>query len=173
MQFEPLSLQHGQQLLEFEQRNRQFFERLIAPRPAEFFSQARVVEYISALLNEQAEGLLSPWVLIDSGNIIARANLHHILPQQGSAYVGYRVDEGMTGRGVATLCLQHLLTVAKARLNLTILYGRVLDNNPASAHILMKQGFTPEKALASPVTIQGTEWSGQQYSFLLTESQCQ
>lgn len=173
MQFERLSLQHGQQLLEFEQRNRQFFESLVAPRATDFYSRDGIVKYITALLDEQAQGTLSPWVVIDNGDIIARANLHNILPRLSSAYVGYRVDQRMTGRGVATLCLQHLLTVAKEKLNLTTLYGRVLDNNPASAHILIKQGFKAEKALASPVTIQGTEWNGQQYSFLLTESQCQ
>ncbi|ASP38346.1 hypothetical protein CHH28_06470 [Bacterioplanes sanyensis] len=170
MTFEALTLAHAEPLLAFEQRNREYFERLIAPRPDDLFSSQGMIASIAELLQETAAGLLSPWVLMDGERIIARANLHHIQHQRKTAEVGYRVDELATGQGVATRCLQQLKIIAQQQLELTSLTAKVLDNNPASAKVLIKQGFVFMQPMYDSVCIQGVKWRGQQYVCTLNDA---
>lgn len=129
-------------MLAFELKNKDFFSALIAPRPDDVFSEAGMSEYVRELLFEHQLGKAHPCVIMDASGMIGRANLWQIDRQSCSAYVGYRVAEHRQGEGIATQALRHLIQCADHQLGLNTLKANVLDNNPASARVLEKQGFT-------------------------------
>jgi ribosomal-protein-alanine N-acetyltransferase len=139
MEFETLSEHHASKLLEFELKNRKWFEAYIEPRASSFYSKNGVEEHIDSLISEANAGTAFCGVLLKHEIIVARANLKNI--SNCSAYVGYRVGEDFTSQGVASYCLAQLIDIAKDKLNLKQLNAQVLNNNPASMHILRKFGF--------------------------------
>jgi ribosomal-protein-alanine N-acetyltransferase len=139
MVFEKLTKHHVQQLLEFERENKQWFESFIEPRATSFYSQTGVAEHIDHLLEQMNLGLGYSGVLIQNDIIIARANLKDILNSE--AFVGYRVAKEYTSKGVASFCLSQLIEIARNKFNVIELKALVLENNPASMHVLKKFGF--------------------------------
>ncbi|MCV6620484.1 MAG: GNAT family N-acetyltransferase [Cellvibrionaceae bacterium] len=138
-QFEALAPNHVEPLLQFELQNRSWFESLIEARPASFYSIDAVADHIQQTVDMAKEGRGRSFVLCHSINIIARANIKSI--DNGRGEIGYRVAKSYTGQGLASYCLARLLQVAQNELGLELLQAKVLENNPASLHILQKQGF--------------------------------
>lgn len=138
-QFEALASVHVEPLLKFELQNRSWFESLIAARPASFYSIDAVADHIQQAIDMAKEGKGRSYVLCHSRSIVARANIKSI--DNGRGEIGYRVAKSYTGQGLASYCLECLLQVAQKELGLKLLQAKVLDNNPASLHILQKQGF--------------------------------
>ncbi|MCF7499671.1 GNAT family protein [Pseudoalteromonas sp. L1] len=139
MKFEALTKSHVSKLLDFELKNREWFESYISPRPNDFYSHSGVNNHIDSLLNQINSGNAFCGVILKYNVIVARANLKNISDQ--SAYVGYRVGKDFTSQGVATYCLEQLIDIGKSKLNLKQLNAQVLNNNPTSMHILHKFGF--------------------------------
>ena len=141
MKFEHLALNHSTALLQFEQENQAFFESLIAPRIKEFYSPSGIQKHIENCLLCYKNKTAYAGVALNEGLIIGRGNLKDINQIDKSAYVGYRIGEHHTGKGVASFCLTKLIDLAKDEMNLNSLFAEVLDNNPASMRVLIKQGF--------------------------------
>lgn len=138
MKFESLSINHLRPLLEFEVDNRVWFESMIAPRPSSFYCVSGVVQHIEDMLLGMSSNTLFSGVLMDGRRVVARGNLKDISEQV--AYVGYRVAQDFLSQGLASRCLTELTIKAK-QLGIHTLKAQVLANNPASARVLMKQGF--------------------------------
>lgn len=140
MKFEILSTKHVNPLLEFELKNKLWFETFIEPRACKFYSKQGVTEHINVLVEQMNAGTAFCAVLKLDNEIVARANLKDI--SNNCAYIGYRVAEHFTSKGIASYCLSQLIEMAKNKLQLTTLRAQVLDNNPASKRVLQKYGFT-------------------------------
>lgn len=133
-------------LLAFERHNRAWFESHIDARDPAFYSLPGVAEHIAGYLSDFAIGAWHPFVIEDcSGNIVGRANLKDIGSPPGSAQVGYRIDQGMCGQGLATLALRHLIQAARTRWRLTQLVACVYETNVGSRKVLERCGFLPEQ----------------------------
>ena len=139
MEFKTLSKRHVNQLLDFELQNKRWFESFIEPREHEFYSNSGVAKHIDFLLNQMDEDKAYSGVLVKNNMIVARANLKDI--SGNCAYIGYRVAQDFTSQGLASYCLSQLIEIAQDKFNLQQLKAQVLDNNPASAHVLKKCGF--------------------------------
>jgi len=139
MVFEALCQSHVNMLLDFELKNKEWFESFIEPRSNDFYSHSGVSKHIDSLLNQINSGNAFCGIVLKHNAIVARANLKNISDQ--SAYVGYRVGKDFTSQGVASYCLEKLIDIGKSKLNLKQLKAQVLNNNPASMHILHKFGF--------------------------------
>jgi len=139
MQFELLSKHHLKQLLNFELENRSWFESLIEPRDNAFYSEQGVCEHIDAELDKVNSGSAFCGLLIKDNEVVARANLRDICANK--AFVGYRVSKNFTSQGYASFCLASLVKIAKREFGVKALEAKVLENNPASKHILLKHGF--------------------------------
>lgn len=122
----------------FERENRVWFERYIASRGDSFYSEDSIEEHIKTLMENVERGSAYSMVVFDKQEIVARGNLTDIA--HGIAYVGYRVAEKAINKGCASRCLQALTRVA-IDMGLSRLRARVLDNNPMSQRVLIKQGF--------------------------------
>jgi len=139
MLFESLNKSHADQLLAFEMENRAFFESVIAPREEVFYSPTGALEHIENLLHLNSQSLAYPYVLVQNGSIIARANIKE-MQSDDVAEIGYRVGKTHVGKGVGSLCVAHLVN-AGINLGLKQLSAFVINNNPASEKVLLKNGF--------------------------------
>jgi len=84
---------------------------------------------------------------------VGRFNLYDV--QVGTASVGYRVAERVSGRGVATFGLSKLCRIANNDLGLRMLTAAASDTNVASQRVLAKAGFT----LTGPTEVEGRHGS--------------
>lgn len=151
-------------LLAFELTNRAWFEQHIDARQASFYTPAGIAAHIDDYLAQHALGRWHPLLLRDGDDtLIGRANLKHIDAGTGTAEVGYRISESAGGRGAASLALQHLIALAKDQYGLIGLRAEVLENNPASAHILEKNGFTRGRFEPDMAPVAGSLLGGYHY----------
>jgi len=79
-------------------------------------------------------------VLVDEDEtVVGRFNLYDLA--DGTAEVGYRVAERVSGRGVATSGLRNLCRVAGEEYGLRTLRAATSNENVASQRVLAKAGF--------------------------------
>ncbi len=155
MQLELLSKDHLEQLLAFELENRSWFESLIEPRDDDFYSAQGVERHIDVELEKVSSGSSFCGLLFKNNEIVARANLRDIGTNR--AFVGYRVSKRFISQGYASFCLASLIEIAKREYNVQSLGAKVLENNPASKHVLLKQGFEVIGDVPSFITINNTQ----------------
>jgi len=139
MQLELLSEHHLKKLFDFELENRSWFESLIDPRDKDFYSLQGVEQHINAELDKVNSGSAFCGLLLKDNEIVARANLRNI--NSNKASVGYRVSKRFISQGYASFCLASLVEIAKREFRVKSLEAKVLENNPASKRVLLKQGF--------------------------------
>jgi ribosomal-protein-alanine N-acetyltransferase len=135
-----LRCDHEAAVLAFERDNRAYFAESISDRGEDFFD--RFAERHRALLAEQDAGACAFYVLVDEDEtVVGRFNLYDLV--DGSANVGYRVAQRVSGRGVATTALRDLCRIAGDEHGLRRLRAAASDDNAASRRVLAKAGFVP------------------------------
>ncbi|WDZ86711.1 GNAT family N-acetyltransferase [Micromonospora cathayae] len=137
-----LAAHHATALLHFERENRAWFARSVPDRGDDYFTgfAARHTE----ILAEQAAGRHHFHLLVDGdGAVLGRVNLVDVDPADGSAALGFRVAERVTGRGVATDAVRRVLTLARDTYRLRRLYASATLTNAGSLGVLRATGFTP------------------------------
>lgn len=141
---QPLGPDDLEALIDFEFKNRAFFESRINARPPEFYSRDGVAKAIDAALADARADRAYQFLLRDgTGALVARINLHGVRRQHfHSAEVGYRVAEAANGRGHASRALGLLLPIAYDSLGLQRLEAKVHAGNPASTRVLLRHGFS-------------------------------
>lgn len=118
--------------------NREFFARTIDDRGDEYF--ARFDERHAALIAEQEAGTCHFHVLVDEhAAVVGRFNLFDVT--DGSAELGYRVAEQVTGRGLAKLGVRRVIDLARDDYGLTTLTAGAGRANLASLAVLRATGF--------------------------------
>lgn len=159
-----LRLADADPLLRFELDNRAWFEQHIDARDDAFYTPDGVRAHIRQYLDAHANGTWHPCVLLDrEGVLVGRANLKGICRQMDSAEVGYRVARHLTGNGLATRALQHLVELARSRWGLRRLEAYVTLDNAASARVLEKNGFVRAAHLMEMTVVNGTRMGGHQF----------
>jgi ribosomal-protein-alanine N-acetyltransferase len=122
-----LDASHAPAVLAFELANRAYFAASVSDRGDDFYDQ--FTDRYSALLAEQEAGSCACYVLVaEDGSVVGRFNLYKL--EDGTAELGYRVEQHATGRGVERHGLR-TLRAATAR------------DNAASQKVLTKAGFVP------------------------------
>jgi ribosomal-protein-alanine N-acetyltransferase len=119
--------------------NRDYFAAFISDRGDEFFD--KFADRHSTLLAEQDSGIGAYYVLVDDdGSVSGRFNL--FITGEDSANLGYRVAEGVAGKGVATENVREMCRLAVTKHGLRILNASTTYANIASQKVLTKSGFT-------------------------------
>lgn len=166
MKFQALSCEHLEQLFQFELENRIWFESLIASRGEDFYSRSNIKQHIFDCMASAKQGHSYSGVLIANNAIVARGNLKNICAKKHSGSVGYRVAKNCIGKGFASFCLSKLIKVASNDLALSKLNAQVLDNNPASAAVLIKRGFKAKSYQPNYFTVNGEKFGCTNYEFI-------
>ena len=131
---------HASAILAFELANRAYFAASISDRGDDYFDQ--FTERHNALLAEQEAGVCAYYVLAgDDGSVLGRFNLFDI--QDGTAVLGYRVAQHVSGRGVATATVREMCRLAAAQHGLRTLRAAANHDNVASQKVLIRAGFVP------------------------------
>ncbi|MFE9449998.1 GNAT family N-acetyltransferase [Streptomyces sp. NPDC006739] len=134
-----LHASHAPAVLAFELANRAYFAASVSDRGDDFFD--RYAERHRALLAEQDAGISVFYLLVaEDGSVLGRFNLYDL--SDGTAVLGYRVAQHVTGRGVATATVLELCGLAAARHGLRTLRAGTSRQNTASQRVLAKAGFT-------------------------------
>jgi len=129
---------HEAAVLDFEQANRTYFAKSINDRGDDFYEE--FAERHRKALAEQAAGVCIYHVLVDDDQtVVGRFNLYDVM--WGTAEVGYRVAQRVSGRGVATSGLRNLCRIAAERYGLRTLRAAVSNENVASHRVLARAGF--------------------------------
>lgn len=148
LELQRLRADHEAAVLAFELANRAYFARSITDRGDDFY--AEFADRHRAMLVEQDAGRGAFHVLVDAnGDVVGRFNLYDLA--DGTAVVGYRVAEHVSGRGTATAALRDLVRVARGEYGLRRLRAVTSNENIASQRVLAKAGFVP----AGPAEIAG------------------
>jgi len=131
-------LDHAPALLEFERENRAYFAASVPDRGDEFFAEFDM--RYAQLLEWQAAGTDYFHLLVaEHGEVVGRVNLTEVA--DGSAELGYRIAQKITGQGLATAAVGKVRELAATKYGLTRLRARVTLDNPASRKVLEHNGF--------------------------------
>jgi len=161
-----LSDSNAQQLLDFEVRNRAFFDRFTITRPDAFFTLERQAEKIKQAANAwENDGMYRFGIFLnETDELIGTIALSDIL-RGGiqSCYVGYSLDEVHNGKGYATEALGLIVKFGFEELKLHRIEAGVMPRNVASQRVLEKCGFVREGLARKNVNING-KWEDH-YSY--------
>ncbi|EGM77808.1 acetyltransferase, ribosomal protein N-acetylase [Rheinheimera sp. A13L] len=147
-------------VLQFELAHKSFFEQKIDARANEFYQLEAVQQHIADFLLLKQQLLAWPALVFNAAEeLIGRANIKDINQSQQSAYVGYRIAEDWSGKGVASFALEQLIQQAK-QMELKTLYACVSAENPASERVLQKAGFRQIKQIPQVAIVQDKAVSG-------------
>ncbi len=147
--FEPADLE---ELARVRVSNRAFLEPFEPPREESFFTAEGQAAWLAS-----GDGLRLA-IVDDDGAIAGVISLSLIVrgPRQ-SANVGYWVDQGRNGRGLAGRALATVVELAFGELELHRLEAGTLLDNIASQRVLRRNGFT-EIGVARKFLLIGGEW---------------
>lgn len=112
-------------------------------RDEAFFTAARQEAEVATQLEDAARGVSLLLVLAaDDATIAGRFTLSGIVrgPFQ-SANLGYWVDAGRTGRGLASAAVAAMVDVARTELGLHRIQAATLTHNAGSRRVLERNGF--------------------------------
>ena len=123
-------------------RNRAHLAAWEPERAEAFFTTEWHETEVAAQLAWAARGESLPMVLSDEGAIVGRFTLSGIVrgPFQ-SANLGYWVDAGRNGRGIASAAVAAIADVALEELGLHRIQAATLTRNAASRRVLERNGF--------------------------------
>ncbi|MFQ6552450.1 GNAT family N-acetyltransferase [Aestuariibius insulae] len=137
----PLTMDDHAALLDFEQRNADFFAKWVGPRPDGYLTEAGLTKAITSLLDEAARGQGWFGLVHDGPRIVGRVNLPMTLPRLPK--LGYRICRSRTGRGLARHAARQAVALAETEMQIDTVLARALPGNDASRAVLLALGFTP------------------------------
>jgi ribosomal-protein-alanine N-acetyltransferase len=131
------------EIASMNERNRADIERVSPPSATDHFTAAGQTLRIAEILKKGELGTRADWAIRVNGVIAGDISLHAIIrgPIQ-TANVGYMVDSGLRGRGVATAALRLVVEHAFGELRLHRLDAGAMPSNIGSLRVLEKAGFT-------------------------------
>jgi [ribosomal protein S5]-alanine N-acetyltransferase len=134
----PLRTEDGEELAALYLANRDFLAPFEPTRPPEFFTADGQRER----LQRQLDGETHPFAILDDGSIAGTINLFGIVRESlQSGVIGYWVDHGRNGLGLATGAVGEILGYAFGELDLHRVEAATLVHNVSSQRVLEKNGF--------------------------------
>jgi len=110
---ELLSEENSLDVYSFEKENREYFERNLPPRPANYFDLEAFYKIIAQLLMEQENHDTYMHLIRDSqGMMVGRINLSVLGSDRKTAELGYRIGENVTNLGYASEAVKLVLDKA-------------------------------------------------------------
>ncbi|WAP54657.1 GNAT family protein [Streptomyces luomodiensis] len=124
-------------------RNREHLAPTSPHRDESFFTAEGQDARLRDELAQWEAGRLVPWVLAGDGRILGTVTLSQIvLGPWRNANLGYWIDAGHLGRGLATRAARSACRAADEHLGLHRVAAGTLTDNVASQRVLLGSGFT-------------------------------
>lgn len=136
-------MEHAQEILEFEIKNRDFFESVIPPRPNSYYDIENLNKIIKAIIDEQEQGLCYMYIIRnEEADMVGRVNLYSIYRSiYQKAEIGYRIGKDFNGRGYATKAIGLACNKAFNEHKLHKIEAGTSVGNIGSQVALIKNGF--------------------------------
>jgi len=123
-------------------RNRDHLAPWEPARTAEFLTTEGQSANIGGKLGMFAAGTGVPWILLAGDRAVGTITLSGIVRGPfRSANLGYWVDREITGQGVGSAAVAHVLDAARGALGLHRIQAATLPHNAASQAVLRRAGF--------------------------------
>ncbi|WP_433788432.1 GNAT family N-acetyltransferase [Actinoplanes sp. CA-252034] len=149
-------------MLDVHVRNRDHLAPYEFPRPESFFTLDGQRDRLRSIVGKERAGEVVSRVMVRGGTVVGFACLTRITPVPlCGADLGYWMDAGEQGRGLASAAVEHLLRVARDR-GLHRIEAATSPANVASQKVLTKNGFVHYGTAHSHLFLNG----GWQDSFL-------
>ena len=155
---ELLSEENSLGVYSFEKENREYFERNLPPRPANYFDLEGFKEITRELLTEQRNCAVYMHLIRDSqGVMVGRINLSVLKGNRKTAELGYRIGENVTNLGYASEAVKLVLEKAFITYGFNRIIAGTARDNLASQRVLLKNGFTFSRMIENDLHIHN-EW---------------
>ena len=155
---ELLSEENSLDVYSFEKENREYFERNLPPRPANYFDLEGFKKITAELLMEQENHDTYMHLIRDSqGMMVGRINLSVLGSDRKTAELGYRIGENVTNLGYASEAVKLVLDKAFHTYGLNRIIAGTTTDNLASKRVLLKNGFTFSRMIENDLHIHN-EW---------------
>ena len=154
-----LSEENSLDVYSFEKENREYFERNLPPRPANYFDLEAFYKIIAQLLMEQENHDTYMHLIRDSqGMMVGRINLSVLGSDRKTAELGYRIGENVTNLGYASEAVKLVLDKAFHTYGLNRIIAGTATDNIASKRVLLKNGFTFSRIIENDLQV-NNEWA--------------
>lgn len=167
MQIKPIAIEHLDELLAFEVRNRAWFELHISPRQSGFYTRASVATHIEQLLCDFHGAKAYPGVIEEQGIIVGRVNLRRDADTQ-TLRLGYRIDHNHTARGLASAAVAQVCGIVPELFDCSLITAFVSVENLASQRVLVKNGFKARQRHPDYAMVAGRPLDCIEYALLVT-----
>ena len=138
----------------FETENREYFERNLPPRPANYFNPEGFKEITRKLLREQENHDVYMHLIRDAqGIMVGRINLSVLEKDRKTAELGYRIGENVTNLGYASEAVKLVLDKAFTTYSFNRIIAGTARDNLASQRVLLKNGFTFSRMIENDLQI--------------------
>ena len=155
---ELLSEENSLDVYSFEKENREYFERNLPPRPANYFDLEGFKEIMKELLAEQTNRDVYMHLIRDSqGVMVGRINLSVLENNRKTAELGYRIGENVSNLGYASEAVKLVLDKTFNTYALNKIIAGTATGNLASQRVLIKNGFTFSRIIENDLQIHN-EW---------------
>ena len=155
---ELLSEENSLDVYFFEKENREYFERNLPPRPANYFDLEGFKEITRELLREQENHDVYMHLIRDAqGTMVGRINLSVLGKDRKTAELGYRIGENVTNLGYASEAVKLVLEKAFTTYGFNRIIAGTATDNLASQRVLLKNGFTFSRVIENDLQIHN-EW---------------
>ena len=142
----------------FEKENREYFERNLPPRPANYFDLEGFKEITRELLREQENHDVYMHLIRDAqGVMVGRINLSVLGKDRKTAELGYRIGENVSNLGYASEAVKLVLEKAFTTYGFNRIIAGTAIGNLASQRVLLKNGFTFSRVIENDLQIHN-EW---------------
>lgn len=151
---ELLSEENSLDVYSFEKENREYFERNLPPRPANYFELEAFKEITRELLREQENHDVYMHLIRDAqGVMVGRINLSVLGKDRKTAELGYRIGENVSNLGYASEAVKLVLEKAFTTYGFNRIIAGTAIGNLASQRVLLKNGFTFSRVIENDLQI--------------------
>ena len=155
---ELLSEENSLDVYFFEKENREYFERNLPPRPANYFNLEGFKEIMKELLAEQTNRDVYMHLIRDSqGVMVGRINLSVLENNRKTAELGYRIGENVSNLGYASEAVKLVLEKSFTTYGFNRIIAGTATGNLASQKVLLKNGFIFSRVIENDLQIHN-EW---------------
>ena len=155
---ELLSKENSLDVYFFEKENREYFERNLPPRPANYFDLEGFKEITRELLREQENHDVYMHLIRDAqGVMVGRINLSVLENNRKTAELGYRIGENVSNLGYASEAVKLVLEKSFTTYGFNRIIAGTATGNLASQKVLLKNGFTFSRVIENDLQIHN-EW---------------
>ena len=155
---ELMSEENSIDVYSFEKENREYFERSLPPRSAQYFDSESFKEITRELLREQENHDVYMHLIRDAqGVMVGRINLSVLENNRKTAELGYRIGENVSNLGYASEAVKLVLEKSFTTYGFNRIIAGTATGNLASQKVLLKNGFIFSRVIENDLQIHN-EW---------------